>query len=235
MYVCYYLRRVSAKPWCDNRFFITAAGDDVCVFSDDARLTDRIVNLIRTNTSRDSSTPSSLGQVVKSISVTPLEGAEFCSKWFHIAGDKLILTRDYVKTLCTKQNYTRKNAHILRTPALHRHAILCGVRSEEASHLLEDIILASTPPCDDSGQALVQGYLDSLYAPKPSNYEVERSVNARLGIGYFDLFKVLRDDALICGRRSTERPTADLLYGRAYIVQFMRPNRNNPSDPMAYP
>lgn len=40
LYICYYLRKLSKKPWCDDRFFITAAGDDVCVFSDDTRLTD---------------------------------------------------------------------------------------------------------------------------------------------------------------------------------------------------
>lgn len=52
-------------------------------------------------------------------------------------------TRDVSKLLLTKQYYNRSNAHILKDPMLHRTAILEGFKSEEVSHLIEDMLLAT--------------------------------------------------------------------------------------------
>lgn len=67
-------------------------------------------------------------------------GIEFCSRWFFQTHCGLVATRDFNKLLNTKQYYNRSNAHILNDPTLHRLAILQGLQSEQASHLLEDIV-----------------------------------------------------------------------------------------------
>lgn len=48
--------------------------------------------------------------------------------------------RDYSKLVNTKQFYTGSNEIIFTDPGLHCQAILDGVKSEHASHLLEDLL-----------------------------------------------------------------------------------------------
>lgn len=79
-----------------------AAGDDgviLCRTKEHAR---RASEFILLRTGRNPQSTSELGQVVKTVSHTPLDGVEFCSKWFFLTPQGLVLTRDYVKTLTTK-------------------------------------------------------------------------------------------------------------------------------------
>jgi len=68
---------------------------------------------------------------------------EFCSKWFFETDQGLKCTRDFSKLFKTKQYYNKKNAVFLRTPALHRLAIARGISSEQASLLIEDMLMAT--------------------------------------------------------------------------------------------
>lgn len=94
----YYLRTL--RYGIDYNFI--AAGDDVCVFPRNAAVAERIVSLIRDQTSRDLTAPSSLGQVVKEVLLTDINSMEFCSKWFFTANGRLQATRDMVKLVATK-------------------------------------------------------------------------------------------------------------------------------------
>lgn len=116
-YIQYYLRNIDAK-----RYLLAVAGDDVMIICarEDSR---EIRDLVKNSTARNNGEVSTCGQVVKKVDITSLDGAEFCSKWFFYDGT-LSATRDYKKTLHTRQFYNRENATLLRTPALHRLAIL---------------------------------------------------------------------------------------------------------------
>lgn len=90
-------------------------------------------------------------------------------------------------------------------PALHRYAIYEGIRSEEVSHLLEEIILYSSPSRVSAEEAVVvQRWLQSQYSPSPTDYSVERQVNVRLGLSFYDLARLISTGAVICGRRNIQ-------------------------------
>jgi len=115
-YLRYYTR--SAGP-CS----CFAAGDDGVVLTDDTSVHGHILS----QTSRTPDGVSPLGQIVKEATLSELQGIEFCSKWFYKVSGKLYATRNLVKVLATKQYYSRKNAHLLNNPHLHRLAILQGL------------------------------------------------------------------------------------------------------------
>jgi len=138
-----------------NNFFILAAGDDVMILPRDRKQGLAIKTAVLSATSRTTDVPSPLGQVVKECKLSDLTEADFCSKWIFRVGTELVMTRDYAKVLTTKQFYTRKNAHLLSSPVVHRAAILAGVQSETASTLLEDVISASCPAVSDLDFALI--------------------------------------------------------------------------------
>lgn len=130
-----------------------------------------------------------------------LSNLEFCSKWFFIAGGSLVAVRDYVKTVSTKQYYTRTNRHILSQPHIHRFAILSGVKSEQASHLLEDLLQVSAPARVTGWECeQVEEYLKKQYSPAPANYAAEHYINAKLGLSSYDILCVIKSNRFICGR-----------------------------------
>jgi hypothetical protein len=58
-------------------------------------------------TSKDRDTPCPLGQCIKEYKITDIDEAEYCSKWFFECAGEVVVTRDYLKTLLTKQYYSR--------------------------------------------------------------------------------------------------------------------------------
>lgn len=139
-YAYYYALDISSEPWLDKRWTLGVAGDDIASVFGLLTLANTYSHSVLAKTSRTNTEPSALGQCVKEVVVGKLDDLEFCSKWFFLADGRLIATRDYIKTLTTKQYYTRANRHFLTNPALHRMAILEGVKAEQASILIEDLL-----------------------------------------------------------------------------------------------
>jgi len=79
---------------------------------------------------------------VKEAQLTSFDKMEFCSKWVFDTPEGLVLTRDFLKALATKQIYNKTNALIFHDPDLHAVAIWHSIRADEASKLAEDIISA---------------------------------------------------------------------------------------------
>lgn len=101
-------------------------------------------------------------------------------------------TRDVHKLLATKQYYNKSNAAILADPVLHRLAILQGIQSEQVSHLVEDIVAATTPHhvATSKQRDAISALWYKKYPPMPVSYQAEEQVNARLGIALCDLLMV---------------------------------------------
>jgi len=107
-----------------------------------------------------------------------LHTLEFCSKTFYTVNNTLQCTRDFRKILATRQFFSKKNAHILRDPAIHRMAILLGLQSEAASVLLEDIVCASVPDTlDPRTHHLIDEYIQRSWLPKSTDYSLEPYIN----------------------------------------------------------
>lgn len=111
---------------------MSVSGDDVVIFVSrkDAKAAQAAV---LAKTSRNHHTDSELGQIVKQANITELDEMAFCSKWFYVCNGKLQATRDYKKTLNTRQYYKRNNAMFFERPELHRLAILEALESEQGS------------------------------------------------------------------------------------------------------
>lgn len=127
---------------------------------------------------------------------------EFCSKWFFYNGGVLQATRDYTKLLLTNNFYNKSNQHILNNPALHSMAILEGLKAERASRFLEDLIL-----CRTQSAILDRSLIDKYLAKKasylgldPTDYQLERAINSRLGLSWLDLFRAMTDTVLMRGQ-----------------------------------
>jgi hypothetical protein len=101
-YVNYYLRNIPSE-----HYRIFAAGDDVMVVAEADIMPSIKIEFLR-HTARDSNGQCAIGQVVKTVSVGDFNTAEFCSKWFFSDGT-VYATRDYRKTLLTRQFYSRQN------------------------------------------------------------------------------------------------------------------------------
>lgn len=59
-------------------------------------------------------------------------------------------TRDVTKLLTTKQYYNKSNVLMYNNPHLHRVAIASGFKSEQVTHLAEDILRATVANRDES-------------------------------------------------------------------------------------
>lgn len=82
-------------------------------------------------------------------------------------------TRDYKKTLCTKMMYNKKNAAIFLNPDIYAAAIYEGVKSERASHLIEDILYSRMLKPTDLPVGKKYKVFDSHNEISPTDYMLE--------------------------------------------------------------
>lgn len=59
---------------------------------------------------------------------------------------------------------------LLRNPVLHRKAILCGIKSEKVSMLLEDILSVRCAEITPDEYALIAKSGFNKYKPEPTDY-----------------------------------------------------------------
>jgi len=95
---------------------------------------------------------------------------------------------------------------MLRYPYLHREAILRGLKSEQASHLLEDIVEAQLqhlekPDVSEDARFYYEQKTKSVqHALSSTGYKAEHSINHRLSLTLEKLLTVARTNTIYCGR-----------------------------------
>ena len=214
MYVYYYLwdAGISQTPWNDPNVFVIASGDDVIIFIRN-NLADAAEDAILARTARNINLAIvGLGQCVKTIKKSFWWDFDFCSCFSYSSGndDDWILVRDASKIIRTKQFFTNQNKAMLLNPVLHRLAIYIGVKSEQISHLIEDILLHQIRLLQKRSEFLIfegdETMMHLLYHVKyikygnsPNAYEHEQIINEQCGISSATLWNLYENDVILCG------------------------------------
>jgi hypothetical protein len=191
------------SPWKNRQTFNVAAGDDVCVWipSSHRHCFERSVYEV---CAKNKTTPShGLGQCVTDIFVREWWNIDFCSKWSFIDNSgKWILTRDWLKAVCTKQSYGGSNADIFSNPLQHAEAIYEGALAEGiTSGILHDVLRARCAVLAIPGRSKLSQWQRNRYNLKnarkiiaqnaPLDSTILSEIDSRCGLNSWSLLSLM--------------------------------------------